>query len=131
MRPDFDALPIYLEEREGWAFGYSLTPETHDCARWSGAGVNVVHGVNPLDRFASQWTTRRGARRVLARHGGMAAAVNTVMRSIDPVAARRGDVGMTAEGQLVLFEGEGVVGLAEGRGYRRLPREAAVAAWTV
>lgn len=131
MSPDYGALPIYLEEREGWAFGYSRTPETHDCARWSGAGVKAVHGVNPLDRFASEWTTRRGAGRVLVRHGGMAAAVGTVMRMIDPVAARRGDVGMTAEGQLVLFEGEGVVGLAEGRGYRRLPREAAVAAWTV
>lgn len=131
MSARYDALPIYLEAREGWSFAYSGEAETHDCARWAGGGVEVVHGVNPLARFVSQWTTYRGARRVLARHGGMALAVGTVMRPIDPVAAQRGDVGMTATGELVLFEGDRVVGLVEPQGYRRLPREAAVAAWTV
>lgn len=131
MSPDYGALPIYLEAREDWTFAYTGAPQTHDCARWAGGGVQAVHGVNPLKLFASQWATKRGARRVLARYGGMAAAVGTVMRPIDPVAAGRGDVGMTAAGELVLFEGDRVVGLAEPHGYRRLPREAAVAAWTV
>lgn len=131
MRYDPDALLPFLEEREVWAFGYGCEPLTHDCARFCGAGVEAVTGENPLARFSSEWTTRRGARRVLKAHGGMAEAVSEVMREIAPTLAPRGMVGMLADQQLVLFEAETVVGLLPERGLMRLPRANAVRAWTV
>ncbi|MBX9707560.1 MAG: hypothetical protein K2X61_06475 [Caulobacteraceae bacterium] len=124
-----EALVPFLETREDWAFGYGPEPRTHDCARFCGAGVAAVTGVDPLDAFAGRWTSERGARRVLAAHGGLASAVSTVMRPIAPTLAQRGDVGMTDDGALVLFEGQTVVGVQE-RGLRRLPRSLVVFAWT-
>lgn len=131
MTPDHSALVPFLEAREDWAFDYSGKRKTHDCARFCDAGVQAVYGVSPLQQFTSEWSTRRGARRVLAKHGGMAAAVSKVMTPIDPIAAQRGDVGMTEQGELVLFEGDVVVGLTDTQGYRRRPRAAAVKAWTI
>lgn len=131
MTRDHHALIAFLEARADWTFGYGPEPTTHDCARFADAGVEAVCGVAPLARFAGQWTTRRGARRVLRRHGGMAAAVSEVMTPIDLTQAARGDVGMLADEQLVLFEGETVVGVRPDRGVMRLPRAHAVRAWTV
>ena len=127
---DPHALIAFLESREDWTFGYGPEPRTHDCARFCGAGVAAVTGVNPLSRFSSQWTTRRGARRVLAAHGGMAKAVGELMRPVAVTMARRGDVGMTTDGCLVLVEGEMTIGLSPDSGLFRLPRSALVAAWT-
>jgi hypothetical protein len=131
IAPGPEALVAYLEAREGWAFGYGPDAETHDCARWADGLVAAVHGQHPLRRFSSEWTTRRGARRVLARHGGMAASVSEVMREISPTLAQRGDIGMTEAGELVGFVGDQIVGLAAPRGYRWAPRANAVRAWTV
>ena len=61
----------------------------------------------------------------------MAKAVSEVMTPIDLTQAARGDVGMLADEQLVLFEGETVVGVRSDRGLMRLPRAHAVRAWTV
>ena len=124
-------LIAYLEGREAWSFGYGREPMTHDCARFCGAGVEAVYGQNPLSRFSSEWTTRRGARRVLARHKGMAAAVSEVMIAIPVTLAQRGDVGLTADNTLVLVEGDMVVGLHPERGLIRQPRSAVTLAWTV
>lgn len=121
----------YLEDREAWAFGYGREPMMHDCARFCGGGVQAVHGQNPLSRFTSEWTTLRGARRVLTRHRGMAAAVSEVMTAIPVTLAQRGDVGLTADSTLVLVEGEMVVGLHPERGQVRQPRSAMTLAWTV
>lgn len=128
---DPHALIGFLEEREAWTFGYGPQAMTHDCARFSGAALFAVFGDNPLNRFSGQWRTHRGARRILVAHGGMAAAVSEVMTSIDLTHARRGELGMTEGGQLVVFEGETVVGPASVRGLYRLPRAAAVRAWTI
>ena len=131
MIPQPHALIAYLEAREAWTFGYGRAPMTHDCARFCGAGVQAVHGQNPLRRFSGEWTTLRGARRVLARHRGMAAAVSEVMTSIPVTMAQRGDVGLTADNTLVLVEGDMVVGLHPERGQVRQPRSAMTLAWTV
>lgn len=128
---DPHALVAFLESREDWAFGYGREPRTHDCARFCGAGFAAVTGVNPLDSFAGRWTSERGARRILAAHGGLAAAVDTVMRPIDPTLAQRGDVGMTDDNTLVLIEGDTVVGPAWPKGLKRAPRAALTRAWTV
>lgn len=130
MSRDPHALIGFLEDREGWSFGYGPAPKTHDCARFCAAGVKAVTGVDPLKAFTGQWTTERGAKLVLARHGGMAKAVSEVMTEIDPRRAQRGDVGLTQDGALVLVEGEMVVGVTD-RGLIRLPRAALSTAWTV
>jgi hypothetical protein len=125
-----EALVDFLEQREAWAFGYGAELETHDCARFCGAGFEAVTGVNPLDTFAGRWTSERGARRIIAAHGGLAAAVETVMRPIDPTLAQRGDVGMTDAETLVLIEGDTVVGPAAPRGLKRMSRAVLTRAWT-
>lgn len=130
MSRDPHALIAYLEEREGWVFGYGPEPKTHDCARFCGGGVEAVTGENPLKRFTSQWSTRRGARRVLAAHGGMASAVSEVMTPVALTLAARGDVGLTHDGALVLIEGDTVAGVTD-RGLIRLPRDAVAQAWTL
>ena len=130
MMRDPNALATYLEEREGWSFGYGGEPGSHDCARFAGGGVEAVTGLNPLERFSSEWTTRRGARRVLTAHGGMSKAVGEVMTPISPLSAQRGDIGLTPDGALVLFEGDTVVGVSASTGLFRAPRAAAVEAWT-
>ncbi len=131
-----NALAAFLDGRADWVFGYGRAPRTHDCARFASAGVAAVSGVDPLRRFAGQWTTRRGARIVLARNGGLAAAVATVMDPVAVTLARRGDVALidaTGSGDpaLGLVEGDLIVGLGPVRGYRRLPRSAALKTWTV
>lgn len=128
---NFDRFITYLEEREGWAFGYSNAPQTHDCARFCGGAVEAACGSNPLAKFDGAWTSERGAKRVLARYGGMGAAISTVMNEIPVTIAQRADVGMTTDGELVLFDGDGIIGLDRHRGYVRGPRSQAVRAWTV
>lgn len=125
------ALIAYLDARADWAFGFGPEPRTHDCVRFMAGGVDAVTGVDVVARFGSRWTTQRGARRILARAGGLAAAVGSVMTEISPTLARRGDAGMLPDGQMVLVEGETVVGLDPVRGYRRLPRAAMTRAWTI
>lgn len=129
MRPSPAAFIAFLEDREDWAFGYGPEPRTHDCARFCGAGVKAMTGADPLKRFASQWTSQSGARRVLARHGGLAAAVGTVMTPVSPTLAPRGAVGLIADGGLVLIEGALVVGPGPERGLVRAPRSSLIAAW--
>lgn len=125
-----EALIPYLESREAWRFGYGDGPNEHDCARFCGAGVEAVTGKNPLRSFSSQWKTLRGAKRVLARHGGMASAVSEVMTPISLTHASRGDVGLTHDGALVLIEGDTAAGVTDS-GLIRLPRAAIAQAWTV
>lgn len=125
------ALVDYLDDRADWAFGYGAEPRTHDCVRFMAGGVEAVTGVDVVKRFGATWTTERGARRILRRAGGLAAAVGSVMREISPTLAMRGDAGMTEAGQLVLVEGDLVVGPGPERGLVRLPRAALARAWTV
>lgn len=127
---DLNAFIRYLDDRRAWTFGYAHGVRIHDCARFAGGGVEAATGRNPLADFAGSWTSEAGARRVLARFGGMAAAVDTVMPRIAPTRAARADVGMTAEGQLVLVEGDQLVGLHPVSGYVRLPRAAMTGAWS-
>lgn len=129
--PDPDALIPFLEDREGFTFAYSGAKGTHDCARFAGAGVKAVHGVDPLASFAGSWSTEVGAARVIQRAGGLDAALDTVMDRIDVTAANRGDVVLLADRTLALVEGASVVGTHSERGLIRAPRSAIKAAWTV
>lgn len=127
---DLTAFHAWLEARRSWEFGYRPAPETQDCARWIAAGVRVQTGRDPLRGFAGRWTTELGAARVIRRHGGMARAVDTVLRDIPVTFAGRGDVAMTAEGALTFVLGDMLVGLDTTTGYVHLPRAHAVRAWS-
>jgi hypothetical protein len=129
MSRDYGAFVAFLESREDWRFGYGPGPRVHDCARAMSAGVAALTGRAPLDRFTSRWTTPLGAARVIRRYGGLAAAVDTVLTRVELSLAQRGDAGLTADGALVLIEGDTLVGPAE-IGWRRLPREALAIAWS-
>lgn len=128
---DYQALIAFIESREAWTFGYGPGPLTHDCARFCDAGTLALTGVRPLSRFAGRWTTPMGAARMIARLGGLALAASEFMAPVAPTLARRGDVGLTAAGGLVLIEGDLVVGPAAARGLERLPRAEVTHAWTV
>ncbi len=129
------AFIAYLAQREGWAFGFGREGRVHDCARFCDGGVLAFHGVAPLATFAGQWSTARGAGRVIRRAGGLAAAVSTVMDPVSVTMARRADVALFIDAKgteaLALVEGQTLVGPAEGVGLARLPRAAMVRAWTV
>jgi hypothetical protein len=126
-----NALAAFLDSRQAWAFGYGRAPATHDCARFADAGVCAVTGDRPLRRFTGKWSSERGARLVLARHGGMAAAIGQVMDPVAPTLARRGDVALIAGDALALVEGDQIVGLGSVCGLVRMPRSAMIQAWTV
>lgn len=128
---DCQALIAFIESREAWTFGYGPGSRVHDCARFCDAGTEALTGVRPLAGFAGRWTTPLGAARVIARHGGLADAVSEVMTRVAPTLARRGDVGLTVAGGLVLIEGDLLVGPAASRGLERLSRAELTHAWTV
>lgn len=125
------ALIDYLDDRADWSFGYADGDREQDCVRYCDGGVLAVTGVSPLSAVAETWSSEREARRVLAAHGGMASAVDDVMAPIPTTFAGRGDVGMTADSQLGLFDGDALVCLRPDRGLIRLPRAHAVRAWTL
>lgn len=129
------AFLAYLAQREGWRFGFGQEGRVQDCARFCDGGVLAFHGQSPLAAFAGQWTTARGAARVIRRAGGLAATVSKVMDPVSISQARRADVALYIDAKgaeaLALVEGPTLVGPAEGLGLARLPRGAMVRAWTV
>lgn len=129
------AFIAYLAQREAWAFGFGAEGRVQDCARFCDGGVLAFHGVAPLASFAHQWTTARGAARVIRRAGGLEAAVSSVMDPVSITLARRADVALFIDAHgaeaLALVEGPTLVGPAPGVGLARLPRAAMVRAWTV
>lgn len=131
MRRDHLALIDYLEAREAWAFGYAPSLRMHDCVRWAAGAAVAMTGRDPLAEFGGRWSTEAGAARVIRRAGGLAAAIDGVLTPIEPAQAMRGDWGLTANGAVVLFEGDGLVGLDRPGGYVRLPRGEAVRAWSI
>lgn len=121
----------YLEARRGWTFGFGPEPQTHDCVRWAAGSALALTGRDLLAAFGRGWTTEAGAARVISRAGGMAEAVSSVLTPIDPRSAQRGDWGLTATGAIVVFEGDGLVGLDRPSGYVHLARADAVQAWSL
>ena len=129
--PDWSALHRFVAERSRLPFAGEQ--EWDCCVCFAAGGVAALTGRDPLARFTSTWSTRRGVVRVLRRHGGLEAAVSEVLEPIAPGLARRGDLALVpAEGLagagLVIVEGDHLVG-PSADGVRRLPRTAMTAAW--
>lgn len=135
MPPGSAAFIAYLAQRESWRFGFGREARVHDCVRFCDGGVLAFHGESPLASFAGQWSTARGAARVLRRAGGLAAATSRLMMPISVTLARRADVALFIDPKgtpaLALVEGQTLVGPSDGLGLARLPRAAMIRAWTV
>jgi hypothetical protein len=126
---DHDALVAFIESR--MRTGFAWGKRANDCISFFGGAVLAQTGV---DRLAAlpDWTSPRGALRVLKRLGGLESAVDTVLTPIAPARAARGDGGLvrTATGLAVMvIEGETLVGPGE-HGLIRLPRSVMLRSWS-
>lgn len=128
---DFETLHRYLAARTAQPFAWGR--EANDCVSFALGAVEVLTGRAIRGQLPS-WTTERGALRALARLGGLAAAVDTVLTPIAPAMAQRGDVAMAENPQtgaqaLFVVEGATLVG-PDASGARRLPRARMAKAWS-
>lgn len=129
MSRNFNALVEYIAERERSPFEWGS--REMDCiSYWSGA-IEVMTGDNPLDwEPALSWATQEEAEAVLDGLGGLDAAVSARMTEIPVAMAQRGDGAMVRGVRCVMIvEGDTLVGPSE-RGSIRLPRSAAIKAWS-
>lgn len=128
MARDLAALLLYIEERQAVPFGWE---QPNDCVSFALNGVRVQAGWSPHKGL--QWSSHRGAMRVIRRLGGLEAALDARMTAITPAMAMRGDVAGIADDQigvrLAIVEGEMLVCPSE-RGLRRHPRALMIRAWS-
>lgn len=95
-RDDWDQrLMAVIVEHQAVGFAYGRA----DCATLFADVVEAVTGVDPLAEHRGRWKSERGALRVLASTGAdsVAAWVAARFKEIEPVDARRGDVGYPAD----------------------------------
>ncbi len=126
---DFTALHAFIDSRQSAPFAWW----THDCVTFAAHAAQAQTGVDYLKRLGVRWKTDRGAARALKARGGLAAAVDGVLRPVAPAMAARGDLGLIViEGResLVVIEGDLVVGPGLA-GLVRVPRGALSSAWTL
>lgn len=130
MQRDFTALAAYLAERQTMAFAWGS--RANDCVSFYAGAARAMAGFDPIAGL--NWTTERGAARVIGRMGGMAAAVSSRMTPVAPAMAMRGDAAGVHDDRfgllIMLVEGEWLVGPGNGRRLMRAPRSAMLRAWT-
>lgn len=129
---DGQALTAYLDRHFATPFDWA-GDDGHDCARFADGAVQVQTGRSPLAELGVDWSTRRGAYRVLRRLGGIEAAVGRVLWRRPIVAhAVRGDVALVSHAAgvvLAVVEGRTLAAPAE-QGLVRLPRTMAEVVWS-
>ena len=129
--PDWEArLAAYLEPLRTTPFAWGQ----HDCVTFSAGAVEAMTGERVLPA-AGRYRTAIGAARAVKRigGGGLAAAVDTVLASVPPALAHRGDI-LLIDGSLGLaFDRFAIMVGEEGstEGLIRRPRELATHAWRV
>lgn len=131
MIRDHEALSRYVASRHAQPFAWGR--EANDCVSFALGAVEALRG-DRLRHGLPNWTTERGARRVLARLGGLEAAVSGILSPVAPAFARRGDVALVAHpttGVQALFvvEGDTLVG-PDASGARRVRRALMIKAWS-
>lgn len=142
---DLNALFALFDERAARPFEWG--DDKHDCISFGDRAVFVQTGDSPIRRAGYHWSTERGAVRLLKRVGGLAAAVDLVLRrhiamvaepdgsvawEDAPALAHRGDIGLAdVDGRqsLVVIEGHLAVGPGLD-GLVRLQRSAVTIAWS-
>lgn len=103
----------------------------NDCVSFQLAAVLAQTGVDRMGELPD-WTTERGAKRVMASLGGLEAAVDGVLNPVPLALAKRGDVGLIEANRvrcLVTIEGDTVIGPGID-GLVRHPRTALLRAWS-
>ena len=126
---DTEALVAFIESRMRAPFAWGKG--RNDCISFFGGAVLAQTGVNRLAALPN-WTTQRGALRVLKGLGGLEAAIDSVLTPVAMAQAARGDGALvkTASGLAVMvIEGETLVGPGLD-GTERLPRAAMIRAWS-
>lgn len=131
MIRDHEALSRYLAARHSQPFAWGR--DANDCVSFALGAVEAQRG-DQLRQGLPNWKTERGARRVLARLGGLEAAVDGVLTSVAPAFARRGDIALvthaaTGDQALFVVEGDTLVG-PDARGARRVRRSHMLKAWS-
>lgn len=120
----YSRLATYLGETRVFAWG------SMDCVLFALGAVEAQGGSVALP---CSWTTERGAKRCLARMGGLEAAADSVLTEVPTSLARRGDIALVRAPDgtdlLMVVEGETLVGLDE-TGTRRLPRKRMAKSWS-
>ena len=129
MPRDFNALVEYIAAREKTPFEWGS--RATDCISYWSGGIEAMTDDNPLDWEPTlSWTTQEEAEAVLDGLGGLEAAVSARMTEIPVTMAQRGDGALVRGVRCVMIvEGDTLVGPSE-RGNIRLPRSAAVKAWS-
>lgn len=133
MVRDYDALIGFLAERRTMPFTWGR--KNNDCVSFATGAVRAQTGRNVL-AGGPDWTTMRGAIRVLKRLGGLAEAVTANLREIPPAHAHRGDIAGVADPdmpggiRLMLVEGEHLIGPGLA-GTERQRRSMMVRAWSI
>lgn len=108
--------------------------DANDCVSFGLGAVEAQTGRTDLRHRLPNWRTETGARRVLARIGGLEAAVDSVLTSVPLAHAQRGDIALvehpvTGAKALMVVEGDTLVG-PDASGARRLRRSRMVKAWS-
>lgn len=124
---DIAALIALLDRRVNKPFAWR---RGRDCAWFAAAAIKAQTGVNVLgDR---DWSSKRGARAVIAAEGGFEAAMDRRLARIPPALAQRGDIAGVADPlfgiRLMVVEGATLVGPGV-RGLERQPRSMMIMAW--
>lgn len=109
--------------------------QANDCVSYCVGAVIAQTGMDPLPetRFGD-WTSERGALRLLKTHGGLKAMAGLVLMPVAPAMAQRGDIAGVPDAKLgialMVVEGATLAGPGE-FGTKRLPRQAMVEAWSI
>jgi len=126
---DYAALLAFIESR--MRTGFAWGKRANDCISFFGGAILAQTGVDRLAPLAD-WNSKAGALRVLKQLGGLEAAADSVLTSVAPSMAARGDGGLVrvASGlAIMVVEGDTLVGPGEA-GLVRLPRAAMLRAWS-
>lgn len=126
---DYDGLAAYLAERMRTPFAWGRSK--NDCVSFGLGAVRVQTRRDVLKGTNLRWGSKRGARRVVLRLGGLEAAVDRYLEETPVGMAQRGDIGLIdgPDGPLLaVFDGEVVLGPSE-MGLLRLPRAVVRKAW--
>ena len=103
----------------------------NDCVRFVLGAVEAQYGYNV--RLGVNWSTERGAKRAIARLGGMRSAADEHFNQIRMDRAAFGDIAGVndpATGfHVMLIEGQSLIAPGE-RGVMRLPRTEMICAWS-
>lgn len=134
MSRDYKALVAYLNRTSQYRFSFERGEGQHDCVRFADGAIRAQFGIGVIGRLS--WNSERSAVRVLAKQGGIEAAVDRRLRPIPSGMAKRGDIGLLPPGNfqaagdvgLCVIEGEFVVAPGVDR-LVRLPRRLMVKAW--